>query len=372
MRVLVINCGSSSIKHRSYDMPAEQQVGGGAVEGIGTADGPASHDAGIEAVCSQSDTAPDIIAHRVVHGGDRFSGAALVTPDALAAIAELEPLAPLHNPANLLGVRITTQRFPNVPQVVVFDTAFHQTIPQYASQYAIPRDLAERYGIKKYGFHGTSHRWASERAAAMLSRPVGELKAVVLHLGAGASACAVNGGKSVDTSMGFTPLAGLIMATRAGDIDPGVLTFLAREGGLTPDQIDALLNRESGLKGLAGDPDLRNVIARAEDGDAVAQLALDAYVYRIARTVGGYLVALDGLDALVFTGGVGERSAVVRAAVCERLAILGVTLDAQKNAVGLTENDSRIEAVGSRVAVCIVAANEELQIAREAAACIGG
>lgn len=372
MRVLVINCGSSSIKHRCYEMPAERQVGGGAVEGIGLAGGPKDHHAGIEAVCSELGDPPDVIAHRVVHGGDRFGAAAQVTPDLLTTIEELTPLAPLHNPANLQGVRVAAEAFPGVPQVVVFDTAFHQTIPRFASQYAIPREVAQRHGIKKYGFHGTSHRWASERAAALLVQPIGSLKTVVLHLGAGASACAVDGGRSVDTSMGFTPLAGLIMATRAGDLDPGVVTFLAREAGMTAAELDAMLNRESGLKGLAGDADLRNVIAAADQGDAAAQDALDAYTYRIATTVGGYAVAMGGLDALVFTGGVGERSAVVRAAVGARLSVLGVAIDDAANDAPSTENDRRIDAAGSQAAVCVIAANEELQIAREAAACVGG
>lgn len=389
MKVLVINCGSSSIKHRLFAMPEERELCRGAVEGIDSSGatlkflepagdetsepiGAADHAAALAAICDRleasglaGDDGPDAVAHRVVHGGDRFEAATGATDAVLAEVERLEPLAPLHNPVNLLGVRLARERYPGARHALVFDTAFHQTLPPHAAEYAIPRDLAREHGVRRYGFHGTSHRWASRRAAELLDRPLEALRTVVLHLGAGASAAAVAGGRSVDTSMGMTPLAGLVMATRSGDIDPGALLYLQREAGLAVDEVDRLLNRQSGLAGLCGEADLRRVLERADAGDADARLAIDAYVYRIAKQVGAYAVALGGLDAVAFTAGVGERSPAIRAAVAERLSCLGVTLDARANGSGAPA-DRTIHAADSRVALLVVTANEELQIAREA------
>lgn len=389
MKLLVLNCGSSSIKHRLFDMPSETEHCAGAVEGIGsesstawiqTAGGEkvrseqpiADHAAAVAIACEQlvatgllGVDGPDLVAHRVVHGGESFSEAVVIDEAVIAAIERLVPLAPLHNPANLLGIRLLRDRFGSATHVAAFDTAFHRTLPEYASAYAIPRGLAREHGVRRYGFHGASHRWASQRAAELLGRPTEGMRTVVLHLGAGASASAVLGGRSIDTSMGMTPLEGLVMATRSGDLDPGVVLYLQRKAGLTAEAVDRLLNRESGLAGLAGSSDLRAVLERAGTGDKEARLAVDAYVYRIAKQVGAYAVALGGLDTLVFTAGVGERSAVIRAAVAERLGVFGVELDTAANAAD-SADDRSIQTSGSRVAVLVVGANEELQIARDA------
>lgn len=389
MRVLVLNCGSSSIKHRLFDMPGETELGVGAVEGIGssgssawlrTPDGEptssqepiADHAAAVGIACDQlqvsgmlREEGPDLVAHRVVHGGEAFNSAVVIDDTVTAEVERLVPLAPLHNPANLLGIRLLRVRFPAATHAAAFDTAFHRTLPDYASTYAIPRGVTQKHSVRRYGFHGASHRWASRRAAELLGRPLKGMRTIVLHLGAGASASAVLGGRSIDTSMGMTPLEGLVMATRAGDIDPGVVLYLQREAGLTVAEVDHLLNRESGLAGLAGTSDLREVLAKADRGDADARLAVDAYVYRIAKQVGAYAVALGGLDAIVFTAGVGERSAVIRAAVAERLGVLGVRLDQEANAADAS-HDRTISTDGSGVALLVVGTNEELQIAREA------
>lgn len=399
MKTLVLNCGSSSIKHRLFEMPGDRQLCRGAVERIGeptegvvaieTSNGQqheksiriADHSAGVAALSEQllatgllqddGNEGPEIVAHRVVHGGSRFHAPTVVTDDVLDEIDRLASLAPLHNPANVLGIRLMRERFPKAKHVAVFDTAFHQTMPAHAARYALPRKLATEHGVRRYGFHGTSHRWASARAAELLGRPLAELKTVVLHLGAGASACAIDGGRSIDTTMGLTPLEGLVMATRGGDVDPGVLLHLQRQLGYTVDQLDKMLNRESGLVGLCGAGDLRDVLRLIEEGDADARLALDVYCYRIAKCVGAYAVALGGLDTLVFTAGVGERSAVVRRRVCDRLTLLGVELDVAANEAASAEDHSISKATSS-ASVLVVGANEELQLAREAAALVAG
>lgn len=369
MKVLVLNCGSSSIKHRLFEQPGDREVGRGAVEGIGPGGTVPDHAAGLRLVCEAIGAEPDVVAHRVVHGGERFVAPALIGDAVLAEVERLTPLAPLHNPANLLGVRLARERFPSARHVAVFDTAFHATVPDFAARYALPARLARDHGVRRYGFHGSSHAWASRRAAEVLARPLDSLRTVVLHLGAGASACAVGGGRSIDVSMGMTPLEGLVMATRSGDLDPGVVLFLQRSLGMGIDEVDRLLNRESGLAGLCGDADLREVLRRADEGDAAARLALDVYVYRIAKQVGAYAVALGGLDAVVFTAGVGERSPRIRREVCERLGLFGAVLDPAANEAP-SNADRAIHAPTSRVALLVVAANEELQIAREAAALV--
>jgi acetate kinase len=387
--VLVVNCGSSSIKYQLIDGDSEQALAKGLVERIGAQDalvrhrGPlgdvesvgalADHEAGLRAVLAAFDEAgPDLadvglaaIGHRVVHGGDKFSDPALVDDDVLAAIADLVPLAPLHNPANLEGIEVAMRVFPDVPQVAVFDTAFHQTLPAYAYTYAIDRDVARELGIRRYGFHGTSHAFVSGEAARLLERQPADLSMVVLHLGNGASASAVQGGRCIDTSMGLTPLEGLVMGTRCGDIDPAVTFHLHRVAGMSWDDIDTLLNKRSGLLGLCGANDLREVWAMADAGDADAVNALDTYAYRIRKYIGSYALALGALDAVVFTAGVGENDDRMRAKVLEGLEGLGIALDAERNADPRTLGPE-ISTEESRVRVLVVPTNEELAIARDA------
>jgi acetate kinase len=367
VKVLVLNCGSSSIKHRLFEMPGDVELSRGSIEGIGAGGPVATHSEGLQTICDELGADPDIVAHRVVHGGERFIAPTLIDDEVVAELDRLNPLAPLHNPANVIGIRLAREWFPQATHVAVFDTAFHATLPLYASRYAIPKRLATEHGVRRYGFHGSSHAWASQRAAELLDRPLEELRLVILHLGAGASATAVLGGKSIDTSMGMTPMEGLVMATRSGDIDPGVLLFLERELGMTAAEVDHLLNRESGLRGYCEEADLREVLRRADASDPDAQLAVEAYVYRIVKYVGAYAVALGGLDAVVFTAGVGERSAPIRAMVAERLSLFGAKLDHIANEEQ-TREDRAFHTGDSDVALLIIATNEELQIAREAAA----
>ena len=284
----------------------------------------------------------------------------------LAAIDELSVLAPLHNPANVLGIRAAREAFPGIPNVAVFDTAFHQSMPPAAYSYAIDTAVAAEHGVRRYGFHGTSYRYVSRRAAEVLGRPLEELRMIVLHLGNGASACAIDGGRSVDTSMGLTPLEGLVMGTRSGDIDAGALLHLGR-AGLSLADLDTLLNRRSGLLGLAGSNDMRDVLAGAERGDGASILAFDAYVHRIRRYVGAYLAVLGGADAIVFTAGVGENAAPVRQAVLDGFEWAGIRLDAERNA---TRGTTIVSADDSPVAVLVIPTNEELEIARQAAALV--
>lgn len=367
MKVLVLNCGSSSIKHRLFEMPGDIELSRGSIEGIGAGGPVPDHATGLQLICDELGAEPDIVAHRVVHGGECFVAPTIIDDEVITELERLTPLATLHNPANVLGIRLAREWFPRATHVAVFDTAFHATLPLYASRYAIPKQLATEHGVRRYGFHGSSHAWASQRAAELLGRPLEELRLVILHLGAGASATAVLGGKSIDTSMGMTPMEGLVMATRSGDIDPGVLLFLQRELGMSAAEVDHLLNRESGLRGYCEESDLREVLRRADAGDADAELAVEAYVYRIAKYVGAYAVALGGLDAVVFTAGVGERSAPIRTMVANRLAVFATKLDSAANEASSSE-DRAIQTADSRVALLVVATNEELQIAREAAA----
>jgi acetate kinase len=311
------------------------------------------------------------IGHRVVHGGDRLTQPTLIDAEAIAAIADQAPLAPLHNPSNLLGIRIATASFPETPQVAVFDTAFHQTMPARAYRYALPRDLATDLRIRRYGFHGTSHAYVSRKAAEHLGRPAAEVNLITLHLGNGASAAAVQGGRCIDTSMGLTPLEGLVMGTRSGDLDPAVVFYLHREAGLSVDDIDDLLNKRSGMLGLAGANDMREVARLVGEGDEAAAEALDVYCYRIRKYVGAYAAALGRLDALVFTAGIGENNDAVRAGVCQGLEGLGIRLDARRNK-GRAARPRTISADGSQVAVLVVPTNEELEIAEQTLAVVAG
>ncbi|WP_229403045.1 acetate/propionate family kinase [Micromonospora okii] len=361
-RVLVLNCGSSSVKYRLYD--GDEIVDRGTVERIGEpGGGPADHETAVRQILDRLDlTGLAAVGHRVVHGGRRFAEPVRVDDAVLAAIEELVPLAPLHNPANLAGIRVAREALPGVPQVAVFDTAFHHTLPEAAATYAIDRDTATRYGVRRYGFHGTSHAYVSRRTAELLGRPYAELNTITLHLGNGASACAVAGGRSVATSMGMSPLEGLVMGTRSGDLDPTIIFHLRREGGLGVDDIDDLLNHRSGLLGLTGANDMREVLARRDAGDPDAALAFDVYCRRITGYVGAYYALLGRVDAVTFTAGVGEHAAPVRAAALAGLGRLGIAVDPGRNA---GHGDRVISPDGAEVAVCVVATDEEREIARE-------
>ena len=393
-RVLVVNTGSSSIKYQLFEMDGRQALASGLVERIGEAgarlthraegaeplvveDRIADHSEGFDRVFAAFEAAGGPIGelagigHRVVHGGDRLTEPTRIDDAAIAAIADQAPLAPLHNPSNLLGIRIAMASFPDTPQVAVFDTAFHQTMPPRAWRYALPADLAAELRIRRYGFHGTSHAYVSRKAAEHLGRPAAELNLVTLHLGNGASVAAVAGGRCIDTSMGMTPLEGLVMGTRSGDLDPAVVFYLHREAGLSVDDIDDLLNKRSGMLGLAGANDLREVGRRAADGDQAAAEALDVYSYRIRKYVGAYAAALGRLDALVFTAGVGENNDGVRAGVCQGLEGLGVTLSPKRNRAR-SGRPRTISADDAPVAVLVVPTNEELEIAEQTLAVVGG
>ena len=392
-RVLVVNTGSSSIKYQLFEMDGRQALASGLVERIGEAgarlthrtgdaeplvveERVADHSEGFERVFRAFETAGGPIGelagigHRVVHGGDRLTEPTRIDDAAIAAIAGQAPLAPLHNPSNLLGIRIAIASFPDTPQVAVFDTAFHQTMPPRAWRYAVPADLAAQLRIRRYGFHGTSHAYVSRKAAEHLGRPAGELNLVTLHLGNGASVAAVAGGRCIDTSMGLTPLEGLVMGTRSGDLDPAVVFYLHREAGLSVDDIDDLLNKRSGMLGLAGANDMREVERRAAEGDQAAVEALDVYCYRIRKYVGAYAAALGRLDALVFTAGIGENSDGVRAGVCQGLEGLGVALNPKRNR-SRSGRPRTISPDDSKVAVLVVPTNEELEIAEQTLAVVG-
>ncbi|WP_460737782.1 acetate kinase [Microbacterium neimengense] len=398
--VLVINSGSSSFKYQLLDVETETALASGLVERIGEGMGAASHKvlftgvgaAAVDATYTQelpipdhavgfqvmldafaehgpslTENAPVAVGHRVVHGGSLFFEPTLITDEVEREIADLAVLAPLHNPGAVQGIKAAKAAFPGLDHVAVFDTAFHQTLSPAAYTYAIDRELAREHAIRRYGAHGTSHKFVSEAAAAFLGRPNEELRQLVFHLGNGASVTAVVGGRSVETSMGLTPLEGLVMGSRSGDIDPAVLFHLARRAGLGIDELDTLLNKQSGMLGLTGFSDMRDVEDRYEAGDAEATLAFEVYVHRLRAYAGAYIVQMGGVDVISFTAGVGENSPLVRAAVAEALGFLGVRLDAEEN--GTRRKGARfISAPDSAVAVLVVPTNEELEIARQALA----
>ncbi|MCW4385184.1 acetate kinase [Salinibacterium sp. SYSU T00001] len=370
-QVFVVNSGSSSIKYQLVDLETEQAVVSGLIERIGEPGEVPDHLAGMRQVLDALGPGREIAAvgHRVVHGGPRFSSATLVTDEVEAQIEELSALAPLHNPANVLGIRAARESLPGVPHVAVFDTAFHSTLPPAAYTYAIDAELAQRHQVRRYGFHGTSHQYVSRRAARFLGRPLESLKTIVLHLGNGASVTAVDGGRSVDTSMGLTPLEGLVMGTRSGDIDAGVVFHLAREAGLSIDELDVLLNRRSGLLGLTGTGDMRDVTDAAARGDAAAVAALEVWRHRIRHYIGAYTAGLGGLDALVFTAGIGENNASLRRLALSGLWFLGVEVDDERNELP-SRAERFISPEGTPVAVLVIPTNEELEIARQAAALV--
>jgi len=392
--VLVVNSGSSSFKYQLIEMDSETTLASGLVERIGELMGQASHTVAATAAVAETSTGlelpiidhtagfavmldafrehgpslvehvPVAVGHRVVHGGARFHQPTVITESVERDIDELSALAPLHNPGALQGIEAAIDGFPSVPHVAVFDTAFHQTLPPEAFTYAINADLAERFRVRRYGFHGTSHGFVARAGAEFLDRPVTELNQIVLHLGNGGSVCAVRDGRSVETSMGMTPLEGLVMGTRSGDIDPGVLFHLHRRAGLDIDDLDALLNRGSGLLGLTGHGDLRDVIVAADAGDGPSQLAIDVYVHRLKGYVGAYYAQLGRVDVIAFTAGVGENSALVRARALEGLETLGIRIDPERNSAK-QRGPRRISADDSAVTVLVVPTNEELEIARQ-------
>lgn len=386
--ILVINSGSSSLKYQLIDIDDEQTLASGLIERIGEASGYHTHKHGDEKHESElavrdhaaafaamrrafAEQGPSLderpligVGHRVVHGGARFFEPTLIDHLVKINISDLAELAPLHNPGAVQGIDAAEKAFPELPQVAVFDTAFHQTMLPAAYTYAIDADLAAKYRIRRYGFHGTSHKYVSKEAARFLGRPIGELKQIVLHLGNGGSACAIDGGRSIDTSMGLSPLAGLVMGTRSGDIDPSVLLHLWRRQHMTVHQMDDLLNKQSGLLGLSGHADSRDVQAAAEAGDERAILATQVYRRRVKHFVGAYMALLGGVDVITFTAGIGENSAPVRAGSLSGLERLGIEIDPERNAAP-NHGPRVISTDSSPVTVLVVPTNEELEIARE-------
>ena len=392
MNVLVINCGSSSLKYQLLNMENEQVIAKGICERIGidgsfikhTTEGQDSvkvvvdfpdHKVAIAKVLSmltEGETAcckPEEISavgHRVVHGGEKFNKSVLITPEVEEAIKECSALAPLHNPANITGIDACRELMPSVPMVAVFDTAFHQTMPRHAYMYAIPKEYYNKYGIRKYGFHGTSHKYVSQRAAQMLGKSIEDTKIIVCHLGNGASVCAVKGGQSVDTSMGFTPLAGVMMGTRSGSIDPSVISFLVEQHGYTIEQVDELLNKKSGVLGISGvSSDFRDVLAASEEGNKRATLALEIFYYKVRTQIAAYAGAMGGVDAIVFTAGIGENSSITRKEILKGLEFFGLELNEENNEI--RGKIQEISTEDSRVKVYVVPTNEELMIARDTA-----
>lgn len=359
--VLVINSGSSSLKYQLVDVETESALDSGLIERV------VNHaEAFQEMLGKLSGPRPLAIGHRVVHGGSKFSEPTLVTDEVLAEIDALSSLAPLHNPGNAAGIRGAIEVFPDLPQVVVFDTAFHQTMPASSYRYAIDSELEKNFGIRRYGFHGTSHGFVAKKAAAYLGIPAEEFNGIILHIGNGASACAVKDGKSFDTSMGLTPLQGLVMGTRSGDIDPAIVAYLERVAGMDIDQVDQSLNKNAGLKGMTGDGDLRDVEARAQAGEQVAREALSVYAQRVKHYIGAYLAEIGPIHAVVFTAGVGENSIQMREQIMSGLEHLGMILDYEKNEIRAKEPVT-ISTSSSEVKILVIPTNEELAIAMQAA-----
>ncbi|MDX3854722.1 acetate kinase [Streptomyces sp. AK02-01A] len=398
-RVLVLNSGSSSVKYQLLDMRDSSRLALGLVERIGEQDsrvthttltpegsekrerkGPvADHTEALKVVSEELSRdglgldSPELLAvgHRVLHGGIELTDPTVVTDEVMATLERLRPLGPLHMPANIAGIRTARELRPDLPQVAVFDTAFHTTMPEYAYRYAIDVETADAHRIRRYGFHGTSHAYVSRRAAELLGRDPAEVNVIVLHLGNGASASAVAGGRCVDTSMGLTPLEGLVMGTRSGDIDPAVTFHLKRVAGMSVDEIDELLNKKSGLVGLCGDNDMREIRRRIDAGDERARLAFDIYIHRLKKYIGAYSAVLGRVDAVVFTAGVGENAAEVREAAVAGLEPLGLAVDAARNTV--RSGEARIISPDdARVVVAVVPTDEELEIAQQTFALVGG
>ncbi|GHS89463.1 acetate kinase [Synergistales bacterium] len=392
MKILVINCGSSSLKYQVFDMDNEEVLAKGLVERIGIEGSKIKHTkTGSDSITTETPI-PDhkvaiklvidalldqshgvlksldelaAVGHRVVHAGEKFATSVKLDSKVMAALKECIPLAPLHNPANIMGIEAVTEVLPRVSQVGVFDTAFHQTMPEKAYIYPIPYGYYEKYGVRRYGFHGTSHFYVANRTAEILGKPIERLKIITCHMGNGSSITAVDGGKSVDTSMGFTPLAGVAMGTRSGDLDPAIFPFIAETEKLSIKDVDSLLNKKSGLLGISGiSSDLRDIEEAAARGEPRAKLALQVLAYGVKKYIGAYAAAMGGLDVIAFTAGVGENSVTVRSMVCEGLEFMGVEIDAKKNDV--RGKETVISSDSSKVKVLVVPTNEELVIARDA------
>lgn len=393
MKILVLNAGSSSIKYQLFNMGNSSVLATGLIEKIGENDSLArikypdaagveqkierinaikNHEEAlaimnellIESGAIKDLTELDGIGHRVVQGGSLFSAPSFVTDEVIDAIDQLIPLAPLHNPANLSGIKVAMHQSPGIPNVAVFDTAFHSTLPKHAFLYALPYKFYTENNVRRYGFHGTSHHYIIKEAAKYLGKDVNELNAITLHLGNGASMCAVQNGKSIDTTMGLTPLEGLIMGTRCGDIDPAIMIYLARTKGYSIDDLDKIMNKESGLKGICGNNDMREVGKLAGEGDAQAQLALDMFSYRLKKYIGAYSAVLGRVDCIIFTGGIGENDVNARLNACSNLKNLGIEIDADANSKrssGIMEVNTK----ASPVKVLVIPTNEELEIAMQ-------
>ena len=389
MKILVLNCGSSSLKYQLIDMSNDEVMAKGTYERIGEQsfvthkvngekiriEKPVkNHKEAIDVVIGllldkkyntiSSLSEIDGIGHRVAQGADKFTSSVIIDDEVIRKIDECAALAPVHNKAAIVGIKAAIESMPGKPNVAVFDTVFHQTIPEKAYMYPIPYELYEKYGIRKYGFHGTSHKYVSQRIAELLEKDVKDLKTVVCHLGQGASLCAVNGGKSVDTTMGLTPLGGIPMCARSGDLDPSVVTYLMKKENLTPDEVELKLNKESGILGLSGvSADFRDIEAEAAKGNKRASLAIDVYAYRVAQFIASYIVSLQGLDTIVFTAGIGENQFLARKRICENLKCFGVEIDDSKN--NEFRDEGRISTENSKVEVWVVPTNEELMIAKD-------
>jgi acetate kinase len=383
MNVLVVNSGSSSIKFQLLDMEnGERRLVRGLADRIGLDDSSIrvesdgagedlrelslpDHRSAFRAVCDllhgRSQAGIDGVGHRVVHGGESFTESVLIDDDVLGVLRRLTDLAPLHNPPNIMGIEVCREMLPDVPMVAVFDTALHQTMPPKAYLYGLPIELYERHGIRKYGFHGTSHIYVAREAARALGRPLEDLRLITCHLGNGCSITAFREGRSVDTSMGFTPLEGLVMGTRCGDLDPAVPLYLIRDLGMSPEEVDDMLNTEAGLKGLCGRRDMRDIVEQARQGDESARRAIEVFVYRIQKYIGAYTAALGGVDAIVFTAGIGQNSDVIRGEVLRPFAYLGLAVDDVGNRQGRTVISTR----GSKVYAMVIPTDEELVIARD-------
>lgn len=382
MKILVLNAGSSSLKYSLFMNEHTQLVQHGLIENLNQPDknGQSKTHADalkeaeqqlIQAQFIQNLGDCDAVGHRVVHGGERFSTPVEITPDIIEDIRYLGALAPLHNPINLQPIEFLSQHYPNLKQVAVFDTAFHQTLPDYAYHYALPQNLYEQEHIRRYGFHGTSHQYITKQLAEQLDLPDDEVHLISCHLGNGASICAVEGGESIDTSMGFTPLEGLIMGTRSGDLDPAIVLYLIKKLGFSADEVDHLLNHESGLKGLCGTQDMRKVIKLVDDGDLHAQLALDMFVYRINKTIGSYLSIMDEVDGIVFTGGIGEHAPLVREMILSGFASwFGIQIDYDANDAADPQEITCITLPESKIQVWVIPTDEELEIAQQTITCL--
>jgi acetate kinase len=393
MKVVVINSGSSSVKYEVFESSNLSVLSSGLLERIGESESQhthrtyessgtvreivrrgrvANHDEGFRFILSMPAESAVIkspaellgIGHRVVHGGEAFREPVLIDENVLETIRDLIPLAPLHNPANLLGIEAAKRVFPGVPQIAVFDTAFHQSMPPHAFTYALPYSLYALHGVRRYGFHGTSHVWVAKKAAAHLKKPLASLNLITFHLGNGASAAAIREGLSVDTSMGMTPLEGFVMGTRCGDLDPAIPFYMRRVTGMSERDLEALLNKASGLKGICGENDMREILQMADRGEPLAQLALELYCYRIKKYLGAYFAVLGRVDAIVFTGGIGENAAPIRKQCCQGLEVLGITVDDRKNEKAY-EEILEIQRDGAPVKVLAVRTNEECEIAEQ-------